>query len=49
MICEFETRKNIPRGLGINWENELYKGLDEKANNRFTNFLIEETNIIPKE
>jgi len=49
MICEFETRKNIPRGLGINWENELYKGLDEKANNRFKNFLIEETNIIPKE
>ncbi len=39
LICEFECKKNIPRGLGIDWNNELKEGISQTALNSYKKYM----------
>lgn len=46
-ICKFEASKNLPRGIGIDWNKELEKGLSENKVERYNRFF--NSNVIPNE
>lgn len=45
-VCKFEASKNLPRGIGIDWNKEIKRGLSEDKIKKYSHFF-NSNNLIP--